>query len=276
MRLGPLSPREVYILTDLCLLALFTEVAALSVWLCHRRLVKELVIQTEALREELDMRSRLQAIIAHDIRNPLTVLLEAAEVDDPRIVQLMAQRIAAIVDAAGDLAAGPARKLTEVTVADIGLQLKEIFAGRLARKGQTLAVAATAELAFKTDVPILCNSVLGNMLSNAIKYSPRGSTITLTAAREEDRVRIVISDQGAGFPVHVVRGGLRQSDYRSQPGTEGEPGAGYGLPIAALCAERLGGSIEIRNGADGGAAVSVLLPYQENPAPPVPLTESST
>lgn len=265
LRLEHLDRREVFILTDVCLLAMFAGIAALSVWLRHRRLEKELILQAAALRKELETRSRLQALIAHDIRNPLMVLLHAADLDDPSTVQTMARRISAIVDSAGDLATGPALQLSDVSLAEIGAQLQAVFASRLAKKGQTLAVAPAPALVLATDVPILCNSVLGNILSNAIKFSPRGSTITLTAERKHDQIRLVVTDQGTGFSNDRMETGAERKDYRSQPGTEGERGTGYGLPIAALCAERLGGSIEIRNEHRGGAAVSVLLPVRKGP-----------
>jgi signal transduction histidine kinase len=275
IRLEHLARREVFILTDACLLALFSGIAALSIWLRHRRLEKELVLQAAALREELDLRSRLQAIIAHDIRNPLTVLLNAANIDDPRTIQAMVRRIAAIVDAAGNLASGQALQLSLVTAAEIGIHLNEVFATRLAQKGQTLTVAAAPNLVLATDLPILCNSVLGNILGNAIKFSPRGTTIALTAGREDNRIRFTITDQGPGFPFQVLKGGPKRGHYRSQPGTEGERGTGSGLPIAALCAERLGGSIEIRNDDREGAAVSVLLPCPQNPAGSFPVIKGA-
>jgi signal transduction histidine kinase len=260
-RLDPLTGREFYILTDVYLLALFSAAMVLSVWLRHRRLTKELVMQAAVLREELDLRARLQALITHDIRNPLMVLLNAADCDDPRTVQVMSMRIAAIVDSAKDLTFGSVRKLGEVTLSEIGVHLNDVFAARLALKGQTLSVIDQPGLVMVTDMPILCNSILGNLLSNAIKFSPRGATISLTIESVGQFVRLMIADQGAGFPSDV----LRQADvgrigHHSKAGTEGERGTGYGLHIAALCAERLGGSIEIRNSEHGGAVVSVLLP----------------
>ncbi len=268
--LGRLTGREMFIFTDVCLLTLFTAAAVLSVWLRHRRLAKELVRQAAVLREELDLRARLQAVITHDIRNPLMVLLNAADCDDPRIIQMMAKRVVAIVDSARDLAAGAPLKLVETTLSKIEVHLNDVFAPRLAQKGQTLVVTGTSDLVIVADVPILCNSVLGNILSNAIKFSPRGATITLTAKPEGDFVRLVMTDQGGGFPSDMFKKKVVRNGYHSKTGTEGERGTGYGLHIAALCAERLGGSIEIRNCVQGGAAVAVLLPRRPDATPWVP------
>jgi signal transduction histidine kinase len=258
-RLEPLAGREMLIFTNVCLLSLFSGVAALSIWLRHHRMAKELALQASALRAELDMRSRLQAIITHDIRNPLMVLLHAAAINDPNTVQKSAKRVAAIVTAASDLATGSALKFSDVTIRDIATQLNEVFSLRMADKEQQVAITTTDTLTLCTDVPILCNSVLSNILSNAIKFSPRGSTITLSAEDTDTYIRLIITDQGEGFPSGILRNGPDYRSYQSRSGTEGERGSGYGLHIAALCAERLGGSLEITNCSQGGA-VSVLLP----------------
>ena len=73
-------------------------------------------------------------------------------------------------------------------------------------------------------------------------------------------MRIAINDRGPGLPQEVLACGPEGKDYPSTPGAEGETGSGYGLRIAALCAERLGGLLEVRNRAGGGAAVSIVLP----------------
>ena len=75
-----------------------------------------------------------------------------------------------------------------------------------------------------------------------------------------NRIRIILKDKGPGFPEELLRHGPEAARYISRAGTDGENGTGYGLRIAALCAERLDAVIEARNPSEGGAEFSILLP----------------
>jgi signal transduction histidine kinase len=208
----------------------------------------------------LDARMRLQALVVHDIRNPLTALLRAVETDRPATIRQMSERIRAIVESAGELVGGSAISLSEVVVQDLWTCLNGIFAPRLAEKEQSLTMTGDPHLVVVTDLPILCNSVLCNLLNNAMKFAPRGGAIQMNVEPVGHRVRIAVYNPGPGFPEEVLARGPRGDGYRSQPGTDGETGSGYGLRIAALCAERLGGVLEVHNPPQGGAAAAVLLP----------------
>lgn len=254
-----LGERDLLLLTNLCVVTVFSGAAAFCVWLRQRQLADRLNRQAEELRRELDARLRVQALVVHDLRSPLAVLTQAAELADAQAVEQMARRISAILDSAGDLAVGTPPRLTPVTVREIQEYLRVVFDPRLARKEQTLAIAGDDHLLVMTDLAILCNSVLGNFIGNAMKFSPRGATIVLSAERTGDRIRLAVNDRGPGFPEPLLAGKPHHPLQTPAIGTEGEQGGGYGLRIATLCAERLDGRIEMRNRADGGA-ISVLLP----------------
>ncbi len=256
---GQLDLQETLMLTNLIILTILSGTAALAVWLRHSRLERALDLQAKALRVELETRLRVQAMVTHDIRTPLTALVNAAELDDPQVVQEMAGRIAEIVDAAQDLSKGMGIKPTAVSVADIWRYMSETFSTRLSEKQQTVETEGDPKLVVQADLPILCNSVIGNFLANALKFSPRGSVVRMVAGPAGDYVRIAVIDQGPGLPAEVSRRGPEGPRHHSEAGTEGERGTGYGLQIAALCAARMHGSIEIGVGAPGGA-ISVLMP----------------
>lgn len=254
-----LTSRETLILTNLIVLTILSAVAALGVWLHHSRLVKALDVRTEALRNELATRLRLQAMVTHDIRSPLTALVNASLLDDPALVQEMAGRIVHITNAAQDLTKGATVTPAPVTVADIWQYMEEILSERLLEKDQRLETHGDSTLVVEADLPILCNSIVGNFLTNASKFSPRGATIRMTAEAQDGSVRIAVLDEGTGLPEEIQKQGPDHPHHRSESGTEGEGGTGYGLQIAALCAARMNGRVEIGNGHPGGA-ISVLLP----------------
>ena len=256
---GELDSQEMLMLTNLMILTILSGTAALAVWLRHSRLERALDLQAKTLRVELETRLRLQAMVTHDIRTPLTALINAAELDEPEIVQEMAGRISTIVDAAQDLTKGVGIRPTAVSVADIWRYMGETFSARLAEKDQTVETGGDPKLVVQADLPLLCNSVIGNFLANALKFSPRGSVVRMVATPEADYVRIAVLDQGPGLPPNLSHRSPGGARHHSDVGTEGERGTGYGLQIAALCAARMHGSIEVGEGAPGGA-ISVLVP----------------
>ena len=249
---------ETLMLTNLMVLTVFSGAAALGVWWRHTRLEKRLDIQAEALRTELETRLKLQAMVTHDIRTPLTGLVNAAMLDDPGEVQELADRISRIVDSARELTTGSNIAVSVISVADVWKYTEETFSAALREKEQRLETSGDSSVLVEADIAILCNSVLGNFITNAIKFSPRGSTIRAISELEEGYVRVTVLDEGPGLPQGFGRHTLE--GYRSSKGTEEEEGSGYGLHIAALCAARMGGRIELGTGRAGGA-ISVLLPH---------------
>jgi signal transduction histidine kinase len=256
-------------LTNLAFATIVAGLTALGLWLQHRRLVENLNTQARELRHELDARSRLHAILFHDLNNPLTALLNTTamagrgRMDQAQLlgrVDAMAKRMNTIIRAARSMEAGQEAARFSVTVGALYGQVAEVFSSRMDGKEQRFLLVEGSDLAVRASVPVLCHSVLGNIVNNAIKFSPRGSNIEMAARIEGDRVRIEVRDQGAGFSSEILRHGRWGEELRSQRGTEGEEGSGYGLRIAALCLERMEGELEVRNRQSGGGAVAVLLP----------------
>jgi len=267
---APLAPGDSLMLFDVVLATALSGATSLGIWMHHRRLMRELRQQAEELRVELETNHRLTAVISHDIANPLAALMGTLELarldggtggDDVRLMERMAGRIAAIIDTVRVINSDRLGEVpTEVVTADrMEIELREVFSGRLAAKNQTLSLTAGSGLGVRTIPGILLNSVLGNLLSNAIKFSPPGSRIELRAAREGERLRIEICDRGAGFPPEFLQRGVQRM-RSSLPGTQGEKGCGHGLNIVALHVSKLGGTLEIMNAENGGAAASVVLP----------------
>jgi len=102
--------------------------------------------------------------------------------------------------------------------------------------------------------------VLGNLLTNACKYSPLHSMITVTARLEGDSIRTTVCDQGPGVPVadraRIFERFTRLGDHMRR--TVG--GAGLGLFIAKQLAEAMHGTITVSDAATGGACFTFTLP----------------
>ncbi len=106
--------------------------------------------------------------------------------------------------------------------------------------------------------PLLMDQVLGNIIHNALEYSPRGTAIEISAKElPQNYVSIMIRDHGPGISeTHKVF--IFQKFYRSTPEHTG--GVGLGLSIAKGFMDLQGGSIEVANHVQGGAVFTIILP----------------
>lgn len=108
--------------------------------------------------------------------------------------------------------------------------------------------------------------VIDNLISNAIKYSSKGSRISVLGVKDSEYYRIVVADNGPGIPVEEE--GLLFQDFQrlsSRP-TGGEKSTGLGLAIAKRIVTAHGGSIGHENRAGGGANFWFTIPLSDPPA----------
>ena len=101
--------------------------------------------------------------------------------------------------------------------------------------------------------------VLGNLIENAVKYSPEGGEVRLSAAAGNGAVRVAVKDAGPGIPSDQQRRIFEKFGRVDVPGAS-KPGTGLGLFIARSIAEAHGGSLEVSSGAEPGATFTLVLP----------------
>ncbi|HET7354834.1 MAG TPA: ATP-binding protein [Gaiellaceae bacterium] len=102
--------------------------------------------------------------------------------------------------------------------------------------------------------------VLDNLVSNALKFTPDGGSVTLSASNGGDRMRVEVADTGIGIPRDEV-GQLFSRFYRASSATRRAiPGTGLGLVIARAIVERHGGTISLESREGEGTCVTVTLP----------------
>jgi two-component system sensor histidine kinase KdpD len=108
----------------------------------------------------------------------------------------------------------------------------------------------------------LMEQALGNIISNAVNYTPPEVPIEIGAAQKEDKISIRVADKGAGIPREYV--GKVFDRFFRVPGTP-SGGTGLGLAIAKAVAELHGGGIFVDNSAGGGAEFVITLPVERQP-----------
>lgn len=106
----------------------------------------------------------------------------------------------------------------------------------------------------------LINSVIMNILTNAIKFSHKGGTITITAEDSEALTTVKICDGGTGVPEEMIPHLFNVEKGKSMRGTEGEKGSGFGLPLVMKFMKAYGGNISISNRREGGTEAVLTFP----------------
>lgn len=103
-------------------------------------------------------------------------------------------------------------------------------------------------------------SVVTNLLGNAVKFTPNTGTITVSADRAGEKVRIVVSDSGIGIDEEKIADLLKNNHYYTTPGTNGETGTGLGLLLCQTQLRRNLSTLDFSNLPTGGSEFSFELP----------------
>lgn len=103
-------------------------------------------------------------------------------------------------------------------------------------------------------------TMLRNLLDNAIKFSPPGSTVTLSTVESEAGVTVSMTNPGAGIPEEKLRDIFLLQKDKSEPGTAGEKGIGLGLHLVQELVQLNRGMIEILSRPNVGTEVRLTLP----------------
>lgn len=266
--LPALEPHEWRTLSNLILLCLGMLGVCAVIEVMRRRALGRLQQQASELKLALSLRRRILATLFHDLANPLASALGALANEQPGELSLaLARRLVARMRSLCDVARyfqlgegmlEPGR-LERVDMEGIYQDLLEVFEPRLREKGLTLVRQGEWGGQARAVPEALRESVLGNLLSNAIKFSPAGAQITLSAEREGSRWHLSLRDPGPGLDSQTLQRARRGDKPASRPGSQGEPGSGYGLNLAMDFAKRMGGSLEIEQPKGGGTVAHLHL-----------------
>jgi K+-sensing histidine kinase KdpD len=230
------------------------------------------------------LRDAFHGTLSHELCTPLAAIRGSASVMESMPAIRQDDRIHSLVKAISDEAAqldGFIQNLlsaTRVTAGGVNphlewADLRDIVNAAIKARARRLA-AHKVETEFAEDLPLvnvdsgLIEEACGQLLENAAKYSPSGSTISIGARAEQGRVILSIADQGVGITPDEQQH-LGRRSFRSQR-HQGIPGSGLGFWIASTFVNANGGTIDISSKGHGqGATASIVLPG----APPMQPSE---
>lgn len=125
-------------------------------------------------------------------------------------------------------------------------------------------IDALAGVQVAGDSDVLAQHVLMNVLTNAVKYSPRQSTITIDVTMDDKHINVHIRDQGAGMNREQLESLTRTQGFTARKETTGELGHGFGLQLARAFLIRYGGTITIASNQASGIGTCVSLHFLRN------------
>ena len=253
------------VLVILGLLALTMAVISHLTALAYHDLLKSMLVEEEELRQSLGAYRRMVSTLFHDLANPLAVLQTLAAMppslltqDDEARASRMLLRLESVAGRARAAAQADAGANTNVAL--LASELYDLFRDRLRDKALLWQLDDGSAIPLKRGGGLLRDLMLGHLLSNAVKYSPQGGVIRLSARVQDPWLILTLQDQGPGYPAQVLHDIAAGLSPPMRPGTQGELGHGYGLLEASASAHELGGKLVLRNAPGGGAEAELWLP----------------
>jgi two-component system sensor histidine kinase KdpD len=258
---------------QLNLLDAFAAQLALSL---QRARLAEAAQAARISEERALLRNTLLASISHDLRTPLSAIAGAGSLIAQPEYALNADRRTTL----GYLIERKARDMSQLLTNVLELMQMEFGNGTL--RSDWHAIDDLVSLALRTnearlaqlrvaldlpaDLPLvmvdatLIVQILSNLLENAAKYTPPGTTVTISAAAHEKHISLVVADDGPGFPP----GDPERLFEKFQRGRSESNivGVGLGLAICRAAARLHGGDIQAKDNPGGGARFEITLPVE--------------
>ena len=274
------------------LLDALTDLAAIAAE--RIRLAKD-VDQARLLAETEKLRGSLLTSISHDLRTPLASIIGSisslrafgTRYDDATREEMLAtaqdeaerlnRYVANLLDMTQLDAGALQAKREACDLHDLASSAARRAAPQLQKHRLRLAIPATLPLLLLD--PVLMEQVLVNLIDNAAKYTPFGSTIEIAAAQYRFSIVITVRDDGPGIPAADIER-IFDKFYRvREEADRAHAGTGLGLAICRGFVEAMGGRIQARNRSEGSGAEFVMEfspdVIAENPPMEDPMSEDS-
>ncbi|NWF90726.1 MAG: response regulator [Ignavibacteriaceae bacterium] len=254
---------------------------AIIVPLCRaieRKMIEQdLKVSLEKLAELNQTKDNFFSLISHDLRSPFDSIIGFTEVLKNDLESLSQEEIKLYLDSLyqtsrhiytliNNLLQYSKFQLGNSEFSPKGLKLREIveknveiLKGISIKKEISIRFHEVADLCIKADEDMV-NSIVLNLLTNAIKFTPRKGEILVSAGKMNGFVQVHIKDSGVGMDQAKIAKIFKLDAKKSTPGTENESGTGLGLLLVKQFIERHSGTIEVESKPNMGTTFSFTIP----------------
>jgi signal transduction histidine kinase len=258
-------------------------IAMISAYLFRRnyrqkeRLNAELNKQKVELEKVLGIKNKFFSIVSHDLRGPIhafhgisqmikflviskntdSLIPLAEQIDNSvdRLSELLDNLLNWAIQEQGTL---PFKKEAFSLHQSI-TKLIETYRTMAESKNITIESDISTDIVLNTDRNT-SETIFRNVLSNALKFTPEGGTVSLSARRADQSVKISFEDTGSGIPPKKLKKLFELSEEETAYGTQGEKGLGLGLKLVREFVEMNDGKISVENRSEGGLRFTISLP----------------
>ena len=241
---------------------------------------KKLAEANARLEEEVATKDKFFSIISHDLRSPFTALLGYTRMIDDDFDSFSREELQEAIKALHstsenlfELLEGLLtwsriqRGVLELNPENVNLNevVNELFElmHPVADKKQIALINETLPNTMVYADPDMLRGIIRNLVSNSLKFTPEGGTISIKHFAEENVDSITVSDTGIGIDKNNLDKIFRIDVHHTTPGTNNEPGTGLGLILVKELVEKHGGVIEIESEKGKGTNITFTLPKKK-------------
>lgn len=249
---------------------------------------KQIEQQAENLQRSNQLKDRMFSIIGHDLRSPLSAAKLKMDflmrgIIDPKAPEFLDDTVFGLLktmDEALNLLqnllgwakseSGQMKIITEaLQLHDVAEQTVRLLKLASDHKKIEIVNEVPEELYVEADLNMI-KTVLRNLVSNAIKFTPTDGKIRISTVQEDDRVLVQVIDTGAGISKEDIKKILNTEEHFSKLGTDKEPGTGLGLVLCQTFIAQHQGQLRIDSAPGEGSTFSFDLATCEEPQVAMP------
>jgi signal transduction histidine kinase len=247
----------------------------------HKLAAEEIKLKNELLQTINAEKDKFFSILAHDLRGPLSAFVAATQIITEEIQTMNLEEIKEITGSMkttakniynllenllewsrlqrGAMEFNP-RKLKLSNIIGKGV---EVASASAKTKGIDIEIIMPFDIAVTADEHMI-ESVIRNLVFNAVKFTPGGGKVTVYASlTPENFVEIRITDTGIGMTPELKNKLFKMNERTNRPGTAGEPSSGLGLLLCKEFIEKHKGKIWVESEEGKGSTFSFILPEKD-------------
>lgn len=236
---------------------------------------KEVELQNDMLHSALKDKDQLVSIVAHDLKNPmfsivgsLEDLLRREEEKDNALLRqiyhassVLQGQMLKLLDWATENRITASCDYQNIDLKEIVAEVTALVHGMISDKKVRLTVDINVDHYVYAD-PRMLSTIIRNLLTNAIKFTPEGRSVKLQGSEVDGRIRISVCDEGVGMPQETIAK-LLSGIRTTQLGTSSEKGYGLGFGIIQEFVKQNQGTLDIKSEPNKGTTINVDLVRSE-------------